>query len=275
MSSRTKIPRAAASSTSPKTSARHRRSSSLSPKPVELDRDVRLEPVLGDRRQGVAIRLRDRLRFLRPRDLLAEDVDGRLHSLRVQGGNDSPRVVERRAGDVLGRDPPYHGARHRGQDTDDGAVEQPHAARILDGVGVVHHGSVWTTTSATPGRAARMRSETAVASSCASASETPPSSAEGHEDDEPVVRDERAEPARTAARDRFDGPLDLGGVVADDAAGGRLGERLEMGVDGRHLRRGAMDLVLDLLGDRVRLGEREVAGELEVERRLDARRRCR
>ena len=59
----------------------------------------------------------------------------------------------------------------------------------------LHHGSVWTTTSATPGSAARIRSETAVASSWASASETPPSSASGDEDDEPVVRVERPEPA--------------------------------------------------------------------------------
>ena len=56
----------------------------------------------------------------------------------------------------------------------------------------------------------------------------------------------------------------------DAAAGAGLGERLEVRLDGRHLRDRAPDLPLDLVGDGVGLLEREIAGQLEMQGHLCA-----
>ena len=51
---------------------------------------------------------------------------------------------------------------------------------------------------------------------------------------------------------------------------GDLGQRLEMGPDGRDLRQRLEDRLLDVLGDAVSLVQRQRAGQLEVERDLPA-----
>ena len=69
----------------------------LEPERGELDRDVRVEPLLVDPRQHVVVLARDRARLVGARDLLAEHVDGRELPFRVQPSDDAHRVVERRA----------------------------------------------------------------------------------------------------------------------------------------------------------------------------------
>ena len=70
------------------------------PERGRLDADVRVERLLVDRGEDVAVRLRDRARLLLARDLLAEDVDRRHLPAGVEVADDGDRLGERRAGDV-------------------------------------------------------------------------------------------------------------------------------------------------------------------------------
>ena len=72
------------------TFARQSSWSSFSPSAVELDADVRVEPVPLDLGEHLHVRVGDRLGLVRVRDLLAEHVDRRQLALRVQLGDDAP-----------------------------------------------------------------------------------------------------------------------------------------------------------------------------------------
>ena len=128
------------------------------------------------------------------------------------------------------------------------------------------HGSVWTITSATSGRARRSRSSTSLARACASASVAPGSRPSVTKATTPwPVRNSRSARGGPPAA-LLDGRLELGRV--HHLARVRLGERLEMGLHGGDLGDGLADRALDLLGDLVRLVERQIARELEVQREL-------
>ena len=72
------------------------------------------------------------------------------------------------------------------------------------------------------------------------------------------------------AGDLDDGAFDLCRIVGKPASGCRVGEGLEMCLDGAYLRDVSMDRAFDVLCDRMGLVERELARELEMERGLDA-----
>ena len=82
-----------------------------------------------DRREDVAVRLRDRARLLLARDLLAEDVDRRHLPAGVEVAHDGDRLGERRAGDVARGEVLDDRLRHRRQQTNDGGIEQRHGRR--------------------------------------------------------------------------------------------------------------------------------------------------
>ena len=129
MSMRTKIPRAAAFAHELADERPAEIDVQLQPETCQLDRDVRLEAVGLDRRQGVAVRPCDRLGLVGPGDLLAQHVDRGPRALGVESGDDPPGVVERRSGDVRRRDTAHDRPRHGGEHTDHGAVEQPQGGR--------------------------------------------------------------------------------------------------------------------------------------------------
>ena len=98
----------------------------LQPEPGQLDRDVGVEPVGVDRGEHVGIGLGDRTRLLLVVHLLAEHVDGGALAGGVQAHDRAAGVVERRAGDVRGRDPLHERSRDGGQHGGNGTVEEGH-----------------------------------------------------------------------------------------------------------------------------------------------------
>src|SRR5205807_5291282 len=94
-----------------------------------LDTDVRVELLVLDRHEDVAVRLGDRARLRLTRDLLPEHVDRRELALAVEPPDDADRILQRRARDVPRGEELHHRLRDRGEQADDGAVEQGHGAR--------------------------------------------------------------------------------------------------------------------------------------------------
>ena len=114
MSIRTKLPRAAASTTSASRFARQRLGAELEPEARQLHRDVRVEPLALDPLERGVVGGCDLAGLGRRGDLLAEDVDGRGLALGVQPPHDANRIVERRPGDVRRREPAHDRARDDG-----------------------------------------------------------------------------------------------------------------------------------------------------------------
>ena len=92
----------------------------LEPEPGQLERDVRVEPLVARSARARRGSPRDRARLVRARDLLAEHVDRRQLPLGVQPRDDAHRVVERAARRCSAPRAAARPARHGRQQPDEG-----------------------------------------------------------------------------------------------------------------------------------------------------------
>ena len=123
MSIRTKISRAAASASTVAEERPAEVEVDLEPERRQLDRDVGVEPVGGDRVERSVVRGRDRLCLGRTSHLLAEHVDRRELPLRVQAGDRSRRASSSVGpGDVRSGEPLDDGPRHGREEPNDSPV---------------------------------------------------------------------------------------------------------------------------------------------------------
>ena len=98
----------------------------LQPERGGLDADVRVELAAVERLERLSVGRCDRARLVGVRDLLAEDVDRRHLPLGIEAADDPERVVELLARDVPLGDPAHDRLRDRGQQPDEGAVDDGH-----------------------------------------------------------------------------------------------------------------------------------------------------
>ena len=128
---RTKLSKRAASSTTAREVRAAETPVELEPEGRQLDADVRAETVLVDRVERAPVGVAQADRLLAERHLLAEDVERRLLAVGVQLADDVACLGKRRPGDVAAREALHDLPRHRGERSDDRAVDDGHGAAIL------------------------------------------------------------------------------------------------------------------------------------------------